>query len=95
MDEYIEIPLFVEEIDVDVGLRAEDAEETVSLEAENAEEVVTNDYQILKNKPSINGTELFDNYDEVDPTVPRWAKGEEPEAMTMAEIYELWQSVFS
>lgn len=34
----------------------------------------TNDYEKLKNKPSINGTELIGNYDEIDPTVPAWAK---------------------
>lgn len=32
------------------------------------------DYRKLKNKPTINGTELYDNYDEIDPTVPEWAK---------------------
>lgn len=34
----------------------------------------TNDYKKLINKPSINGTELYDNYNEIDPTVPDWAK---------------------
>lgn len=34
----------------------------------------TNDYLDLINKPSINGEELIDNYNEKDPTVPGWAK---------------------
>ena len=34
----------------------------------------TDDYRKLKNKPSINGTTLYDNYNEIDPTVPKWAK---------------------
>lgn len=33
-----------------------------------------NDYELLKNKPSINGTELIGNYNEIDPTVPEWSK---------------------
>ena len=32
------------------------------------------DYRKLNNKPSIDGIELYDNYDEIDPTVPDWAK---------------------
>lgn len=35
---------------------------------------VEKDYEQLDNKPSINGTELIGNYDEIDPTVPEWAK---------------------
>ena len=33
-----------------------------------------NDYKKLINKPSINGTVLEDNIDEIDPTIPQWAK---------------------
>ena len=58
-------------------------------------ERLINDYLKLKNKPSINGTELYDNYNEIDPTVPSWSKGEEPEKMGIDEIYSIWQSVFS
>ena len=34
----------------------------------------TDDYRDLLNKPSINGTELVENYNEIDPTVPGWSK---------------------
>ena len=35
---------------------------------------VEKDYEALKNLPKINGTTLLGNYDEIDPTVPSWAK---------------------
>ena len=61
---------------------------------EHISEVVTNDYEKLKNKPKINNTELIGNYNEIDPTVPNWAKDEEPEEMSIADIYDVWHSVF-
>lgn len=65
-------------------------------------------YKKLKDKPSINGTELVDNYDEIDPTVPDWAKeANKPEytseeigaidrrdEMSLADIKAVWDSVF-
>ena len=44
------------------------------------------DYQLLENKPTINGTELFDNYNEIDPTVPEWAKAETKPTYTYDEV---------
>lgn len=32
------------------------------------------DYNMAINKPKLNGTTLIGNYDEIDPTVPTWAK---------------------
>lgn len=69
---------------------------------------VTNDYRPLINKPSINGTELYDNYDEIDPTVPAWAKTEskpeytaeevgaldEDAEMSLTDVKEIWDSIF-
>lgn len=46
----------------------------------------TDDYRDLINKPSINGTELVENYDEIDPTVPGWAKTENKPGYTPDEI---------
>lgn len=46
----------------------------------------TKDYRKLGNKPTINGTELFDNYDEIDPTVPEWAKQESKPSYTAQEV---------
>lgn len=66
-------------------------------------------YKELLDKPSINGTTLEDNYDEIDPTVPKWAKAdtkptytaEEVGAMSMddemsfTDIKEIWDSIFN
>lgn len=91
----IEIPLSIETSDMTVPLSMETDETIIPLHAEETQEVVTNDYRVLKNKPTINGTELYDNYNEIDPTVPNWAKDDEPHKMGMEEIYDMWQSIFS
>lgn len=90
----IDIPLEVEEMDQNVSLSVDGDDEVINLHAEDSHEVVVKDYRKLDNKPSINGTELYDNYNEIDPTVPNWAKGEEPESMTFNDIYDIWNSVF-
>ena len=46
----------------------------------------TKDYRKLNNKPTINGTELYDNYNEIDPTVPDWAKKEVKPEYTAEEV---------
>lgn len=46
----------------------------------------TKDYRKLNNKPSINGIELYDNYDEIDPTVPSWAKNPAKPDYTAEEV---------
>lgn len=55
----------------------------------------TDDYEKLKNLPKINETTLIGNYNEIDPTVPTWAKGEEPEKMSFADIKSVWDSIFN
>lgn len=89
-----DIKLVVNEEEEHIGLSIEDDDEQIKMQPKNVMEVITSDYRKLNNKPTINGTELYDNYDEIDPTVPDWAKREEPEEMSYSEIYELWQSVF-
>lgn len=75
-------------------------DEDVALSGENVVEVTTSDYQKLINKPTINGsypeyaTELVENYDEVDPTVPEWAKGDEPQEITETHVEFLWTKIF-
>lgn len=68
----------------------------------------TKNYNQLVNKPSINGTELVGNYDEIDPTVPNWAKNDTKPTYTpeevgsidrndeiqLSDIKTLWDSVF-
>lgn len=54
----------------------------------------TRDYNKLLNKPSINSTELIGNYNEIDPTVPQWAKDSEPEELTEVDVEFIWRSIF-
>jgi hypothetical protein len=69
----------------------------------------TTNYEELSNLPSINGTTLKGNYNELDPTVPDWAKDNlKPKysadeigaidvrnEISFADIKELWDSIFS
>lgn len=68
----------------------------------------TRDYRKLVYKPSINGTELYQNYDEIDPTVPSWAKEnhkpnytaeeigavDEDAEMSLTTVKDIWDSIF-
>lgn len=68
----------------------------------------TKNYNNLINKPSLNGTELIGNYDEIDPTVPDWAKEDNkptytPEEvgsvdinneMPISEVKDIWDTYF-
>ncbi|MBQ0112357.1 MAG: hypothetical protein KBT03_04425 [Bacteroidales bacterium] len=82
-------------VDLHIG-----SDEDVALSSENVVEVTTSDYQKLINKPTINGSypeyaaELVENYDEVDPTVPEWAKGDEPQEITETHVEFLWTKIF-
>lgn len=69
----------------------------------------TSDYNKLKNKPKLNGNEIIGEVEEIDPTVPTWAKAETrpvytPEdigamaegsvtSVSTTELYELWNSI--
>lgn len=54
----------------------------------------TNNYEKLKNLPTLNGKTIIKDMEEIDPTVPDWAKEERPEEMKFASIKEVWDSVF-
>lgn len=60
----------VQELQIDEVKLDQDIEFTQTLSTKN--------YNVLDNKPSINGTTLVGNYDEIDPTVPAWAKEQSP-----------------
>lgn len=47
-----------------------------SLELGSNVTVVSNDYNRLRNKPTLNGVEIVGEMEETDPTVPSWAKKE-------------------
>lgn len=69
----------------------------------------TNDYNKLRNKPKLNGNEIIGEVEEIDPTVPAWAKAETrpvytPEdigamaegsvtSVSTTELDELWNSL--
>lgn len=103
-----------ENLDMDIG---NDTGIDLSVEKEEdlnlsiSEEVVegTEDYRILKNKPTINGERLVDNYNEIDPTVPGWAKDsfkprytadevgaiDSDSELSFSDIKAVWDSVFN
>lgn len=75
----------------------------------NEEYVGTTDYEKLRNKPKLNGKEIIGEVEEIDPTVPTWAKAETrpvytPEdvgamaegsvtSVSTTELDELWNSI--
>lgn len=75
----------------------------------NEEYVGTTDYEKLRNKPKLNGNEIVGEVEEIDPTVPLWAKAETrpvytPEdvgamaegsvtSVSTAELDELWNGL--
>lgn len=71
-------------INIDFGV--EELDNVLPLSIEGSIGGGTRDYNKLIHKPSINGTELIGNYDEIDPTVPDWAKEENKPAYTAEEI---------
>ena len=83
----------------DIPLELEGQEE-YQLDSHEVVEVITTDYKKLNNKPTINmgypavGAVLEENYDEVDPTVPDWAKEEAPKEIDTTHIEFLWKSIF-
>lgn len=60
----------------------------------------TNNYNDLRNKPSINGTTLVGNYNEIDPTVPEYVKNgkavneDNIESIGILEVKSIWDSIF-
>lgn len=46
----------------------------------------TSDYNKLKNKPKLNGNEIIGEVEEIDPTVPTWAKAETRPVYTPEDI---------
>lgn len=75
----------------------------------NEQYVGTTDYEKLRNKPKLNGNEIIGEVEEIDPTVPLWAKAETrpvytPEdvgamaegsvtSVSIKELNELWNSL--
>ena len=106
-------------VEVSISLESNDNEVNIGVESNDLEvslglnEAIggggTNDYRKLKNKPSINGTDLYDNYNEIDPTVHGWAKEphkpsytaeevgavDEDNEMSFTAVKAIWDSIFN
>lgn len=88
------------EMEMDVTME----ENTMELEIE-LQEVVnlggTNDYEKLKNLPSLNGTKIIGNVNEIDPTVPGYVKEgkavneENVGTIGIIDVKRIWDSVFN
>lgn len=52
----------------------------------NEEYVGTTDYEKLRNKPKLNGNEIIGEVEEIDPTVPLWAKAETRPVYTADDV---------
>ena len=52
----------------------------------NEQYVGTTDYEKLRNKPKLNGFEIVGDVEEIDPTVPTWAKAETRPVYTPEDI---------
>jgi len=74
------------EVDDDLDMSVEDESQEIGMDVGEVSEVVSSDYEKLNHLPSINGTVLIGNYDEIDPTVPEWAKTDLKPSYTADEI---------
>lgn len=105
-DEIIKLK-FISDLEM-MNLEMVDAEELKLKLGEFIDTGGTKDYRKLINKPTINGTELVENYDEIDPTVPDWAKADKKpnytsdevgavnrnDEMALQTIYNIWNQYF-
>ncbi len=60
--------------------------ETLSLCLDEKYVEGTTDYNKLKNKPTLNGKEILGAMEEIDPTVPNWAKAETRPVYTPEDV---------
>ena len=58
----------------------------ISMDLDGTCMVGTDDYEKLKNLPSLNGEKIIGNMSERDPTVPDWAKSPEKPRYTAEEL---------
>jgi hypothetical protein len=94
----------------DIQMNIQDESDRLQFEALDEKFVEgTSDYNKLKNKPKLNGNEIIGEVEEIDPTVPTWAKAETrpvytPEdigamaegsvtSVSTTELDELWNSL--
>lgn len=95
----------------DIQMNIQDESDKLQIESLDEKFVEgTSDYNKLKNKPKLNGNEIIGEVEEIDPTVPTWAKAETrpvytPEdvgamaegsvtSVSTTELDELWNSIY-
>ena len=90
-------------IEIDVAIQSQN----ITLQAET--NIPTQDYERLRNIPTLNGKPLMGDVQEEDPTVPSWAKSvwkptynaqevgavSTNDAISLAEINDMFNRVFS
>ena len=71
----------------DIQMNIQDESDRLQIEALDEKFVEgTSDYNKLKNKPKLNGNEIIGEVEEIDPTVPTWAKAETRPVYTPEDI---------
>lgn len=71
----------------DIQMNIQDESERLQIEALDEKFVEgTSDYNKLKNKPKLNGNEIIGEVEEIDPTVPLWAKAETRPVYTPEDV---------
>ena len=71
----------------DIQINIQDESDKLQIEALDEKFVEgTSDYNKLKNKPKLNGNEIIGEVEEIDPTVPAWAKTETRPVYTPEDI---------
>lgn len=71
----------------DIQMNIQDESDKLQIEALDEKFVEgTSDYNKLKNKPKLNGNEIVGEVEEIDPTVPLWAKAETRPVYTPEDV---------
>lgn len=71
----------------DIQMNIQDESDRLQIEALDEKFVEgTSDYNKLKNKPKLNGNEIIGEVEEIDPTVPLWAKAETRPVYTPEDV---------
>lgn len=71
----------------DIQMNIQDESDKIQIEALDEKFVEgTSDYNKLKNKPKLNGNEIIGEVEEIDPTVPLWAKAETRPVYTPEDV---------
>lgn len=71
----------------DIKMNMQDESDRLQIEALDEKFVEgTSDYNKLKNKPKLNGNEIIGEVEEIDPTVPLWAKAETRPVYTPEDV---------